>query len=743
MPNHMTFRPPFPRTILLRTTAVLATLLAWPAIAAAHFCTTDDSLELIDATSPASPALADDSSMVATGLPGRGSEAWRRYLWDVKTLRIVFLDSPPEETTLRRDVEKYAREWLKHANLEFEFHASMEAFRAIYSEGLPEIRIQMAAGKNRSVIGIQARHNKSPDWPTMRLGSVREMLRNGNDAIARRIVLHEFGHALGRDHEHQNPAAGIQWNVERLLRDCTATNKETNKETTEDDCRRNIQRNMLTDEEARALDGRYDPSSIMHYPIPEEQTLDSYFVGVNFNLSRRDIARAGEMYPFENGVPSAPPPKAAVADGHEWLPGPAIPDRAIFVGIADDPNAYVCRVELPDGSFEIGMTSDGRCVAVFDGQAAEWTTYDILTAAPHRWEGAFDGNIPKHTLTVALANGQWTYPCRIRVGDRNIAGRISDGRCVAANGKRPERVEISFEILVPESTESPPALWRHPYVGDIEQKGDASLAACRARFADGVHLGRVVNRVCLVGAHIRGNPLFQILAGMGRMIWVPAASTHLPPHIPPFGRVMNQGTEQPVGLCRVIEDGQTYFGQLASDGVCRFGREGRNTPRSVFDVLVASLEAFPMEPVSSADPGGWVSPSLVSQSDDPRLCRVPHGNLLLPGWVDGEVCRYLDMAKAKRRFHRTFQVLDLSAAHDWVAAEGAVPASAVRVGHGNDDDRVVCRGKVIKNWREGEEIVRENATLAIGAVYEQKCHIVTQESWWSLTKFEVAVRRAE
>jgi serralysin len=34
------------------------------------------------------------------------------------------------------------------------------------------------------------------------------------------VVLHEFGHALGCIHKHQNPAAGIQWNKNSVLDYC-------------------------------------------------------------------------------------------------------------------------------------------------------------------------------------------------------------------------------------------------------------------------------------------------------------------------------------------------------------------------------------------------------------------------------------------------------------------------------------------------------------------------------------------
>ncbi|MGH8550794.1 MAG: M12 family metallopeptidase, partial [Methylococcales bacterium] len=44
--------------------------------------------------------------------------------------------------------------------------------------------------------------------PTMNLG----FLDGGTAA-------HEFGHAIGLAHEHQNPAGGIEWNEEVVLRD--------------------------------------------------------------------------------------------------------------------------------------------------------------------------------------------------------------------------------------------------------------------------------------------------------------------------------------------------------------------------------------------------------------------------------------------------------------------------------------------------------------------------------------------
>src|SRR5438128_1710060 len=46
--------------------------------------------------------------------------------------------------------------------------------------------------------------------PTMNFGWLRD---DTEDAEYERVVVHEFGHALGAIHEHQNPKGGIEWNL--------------------------------------------------------------------------------------------------------------------------------------------------------------------------------------------------------------------------------------------------------------------------------------------------------------------------------------------------------------------------------------------------------------------------------------------------------------------------------------------------------------------------------------------------
>ena len=99
---------------------------------------------------------------------------------------------------LKRRVKKVAEEWTASgmANLTLEFRNNAPT----------DIRIAFQQGNGSwSYLGTMCRQIPEPE-PTMNYGWLTP---TSPDDELRRVVLHEFGHALGLIHEHQNPEG---WN---------------------------------------------------------------------------------------------------------------------------------------------------------------------------------------------------------------------------------------------------------------------------------------------------------------------------------------------------------------------------------------------------------------------------------------------------------------------------------------------------------------------------------------------------
>ena len=111
----------------------------------------------------------------------------------------------------------------------------------------------------------------------------------------RRVVTHEFGHALGLIHEHQNPAAGINWNKPAVY---SYYEGPPNNWTPVAGRRQLFQ----TYDKDQTQYTQTDPQSIMMYPIDPGLTTDGLVVGSNYRpLADRSGVHRVAVHPSDVG----------------------------------------------------------------------------------------------------------------------------------------------------------------------------------------------------------------------------------------------------------------------------------------------------------------------------------------------------------------------------------------------------------------------------------------------------------
>ncbi|MDZ4839634.1 MAG: M12 family metallopeptidase [Bacteroidota bacterium] len=174
-------------------------------------------------------------------------------------------------------VAKYAKIWESYANVKFSF---------ITNSDKADILIEFSDDLNSwSFIGKEALQYTSQGLPSMHFGWFNG---EANEVEIKRTVLHEFGHALGLYHEHQNPTGQIAWNKNAVYAFYIENLHWSKGE---------IDEQVFGKYEANLTSHEYDPSSIMHYPIPAEFTTDGFYVEWNNELSQGDKSIVKSMYP--------------------------------------------------------------------------------------------------------------------------------------------------------------------------------------------------------------------------------------------------------------------------------------------------------------------------------------------------------------------------------------------------------------------------------------------------------------
>jgi hypothetical protein len=210
-------------------------------------------------------------------LPDGRLAGLRAKIWPAhqRVLHVRFLGG---DLRLHSRIERLASQWMLYASVRFVFDNAPDA----------AIRIAFERGASWSYLGTDALDpTLSPDAPTMNFGWFTPA--TPNDEL-QRVVLHEFGHALGLIHEHQSPVAEIPWNREAVYEYYAGPPNYWSVE--------QVNTNIFQRyEHDQANSSAFDPASIMLYPIPPEFSNGKLSVGWNRTLSAIDREYIRLLYP--------------------------------------------------------------------------------------------------------------------------------------------------------------------------------------------------------------------------------------------------------------------------------------------------------------------------------------------------------------------------------------------------------------------------------------------------------------
>jgi hypothetical protein len=214
-----------------------------------------------------------------------------KTIWDPnQKIKISFLDG---EEWKRKWVEKVVLEKLQPVvNLRFRFgdygmngdiRISFQNQNTCYSRlGKESLSKQSPESMNLGWLDPPKSYNFS--YKGKKYYIPRDEHRNNfHDISGGGTILHEFGHAIGMIHEHQNPRGKtMDWNVTAVMNEFGGPPNNWDK--------LGIQNNILNKYDKSQINGSdFDPNSIMLYGYPPDLTLNNIGTNANYKLSKIDI----------------------------------------------------------------------------------------------------------------------------------------------------------------------------------------------------------------------------------------------------------------------------------------------------------------------------------------------------------------------------------------------------------------------------------------------------------------------
>jgi serralysin len=246
-------------------------------------------------------------------------------------LSAQFMDG---DAKVHAKVQRVAEEWTDYANLRLDFQPTTRA-----GEG-PEIRITFKEGAGSwSYVGTDCL-SVPANQPTMSLGFLTP---ESPERECSKVVLHEFGHALGLIHEHVNPNADLPWDKEAVYQFYSGPPNFWTREV--------IDHNFL--QKYVGTYREFDPKSVMMYSFPARLFRGDFETTENSALSKSDKEFIAKLYPPDapavNLVVGTPPVKGKIATaGQTQYFTFLAPRKSHYTVEADGPAPVVLSIFGPE-----------------------------------------------------------------------------------------------------------------------------------------------------------------------------------------------------------------------------------------------------------------------------------------------------------------------------------------------------------------------------------------------------------